>query len=87
VIMTKAEQSGNFTTAIAAARELARLIELQGRLSHEIDTAPQLNIMFSPTLIALQNTMMAALVEHPAAKQAVLLALTGIGKAPLLIEG
>jgi hypothetical protein len=58
-----------------------------GKLTHEIDSAPQLNITYAPTLISLQSTMMQALIAYPEAKQAVLMALSGIGRVPLQIEG
>jgi hypothetical protein len=45
------------------------------------------NVSRRPTLITLQSTMMAVLAQCPEAKQAVLMALAGIGNGPLMIEG
>ena len=90
-ILDKAEASGNFTTAIQAAREIARLIELRGRLTHEIDTSATVNITYAPVMIELQTIVMQALAPFDDDKRAVVAALTrlsggGGGSAPRTIE-
>lgn len=74
-ILATAEKTGNLTTALQAIREAGRLIELQGKLMGQIDTTTTVNIAFSPVLISLQSAILKALLPHPEARQAVLLAL------------
>ena len=87
-ILDEAQASKSFMTAIAAAREISRLIELRAKLLGQIDASATINIAFAPELLLLQQAVMTALAPFDDAKRAVVAALTrlsGSGSAPLTI--
>jgi hypothetical protein len=72
-LLSRAEQSGAVTTALAAVRELRGLTELYGKASGELDDRPQvtINLLACPEWLAVRAALFAALAEHPAARAAV----------------
>lgn len=72
----QAEDKGDLKTALAAIRELTRIIELQARLAGEIKEQTINVLVTSPDWLAMRTLIMQALEQHPTAKRAVAIALT-----------
>ncbi len=70
-IGARAEGEGDLRTALAAVRELVRMIELLAELQGELNRAPQVNITLSPEWLAVRLVILEALAAHPAARLAV----------------
>jgi hypothetical protein len=78
-ILTGAKESGKVSAALAAIRELRGLYELLGRLTGELkpDSAVTVvNVQQDPEWIAIRSRLLAALAPFPAAREAVILALS-----------
>ena len=59
-------------------REAARCLELMAKLTGDIDSSATVNLTLAPQWITLQTTILAALAQHPTARQAVVAALEGV---------
>jgi hypothetical protein len=77
-----AERPGKPVVALQAIREVARLIELQGKFAGEINQATGINIAAGPVPVSLQFAILMALRPFPKARVAVLNALAGISEGP-----
>lgn len=75
-IKEKAEKTGKLTTALAAVRELTRLIELMAKIEQRIDRPNQINIHANPDYLQFRNAVIQALEPYPEAKQALLARLS-----------
>lgn len=78
-IGARAEGEGDLRTALAAVRELVRMIELLAEMQGELNRAPQINITLSPEWLTLRLVIVQALADHPEAQRAVLGALSASG--------
>jgi hypothetical protein len=65
-IRTKAEKAGDLRTALAAIRELVRIVELQERLIGEIkDTAATVNVLVAPEWLQVRAALLEILQPFP----------------------
>ncbi len=77
-LLHKAEVAGDLRTALMGVREAARCLELMAKLTGDIDESATVNVIANPQFLAVQQTILAALAPHPAARAAVLVALEGV---------
>ncbi len=90
-ILTVAEESGKVSVALAAVREMRELLRLLGNASGELDDKPgvTVNLMAAPEWLSIRGRLIAALATYPAAREAVILALSGadgtLSTAPRLV--
>lgn len=76
-IGAKAEKAKNYHAALAAVRELVRIVELLAKLRGELNERPQTNILVtSADWIETRTVLMNALQPFPAARIAAASALT-----------
>lgn len=73
----KAEAEGDFRAALAAVRELVRIVELQAKLTEQLGPETVVNVAVDARV---QAVMLEALEAHPEARIAVARALDGIGQ-------
>lgn len=73
-IKTKAEASGDLRTALAAVRELVRVVELLAKLEGDLDDRPIVNIAVVPEW----RVVLGVLDAYPEARVAVARALEGV---------
>jgi uncharacterized protein with von Willebrand factor type A (vWA) domain len=78
-ILKEAGQLRRSETALKAIDRIHKQIELQAKLLGELDERPQVNLFLSPEWLDLRALIVAALEEHPGAKEAVLRALEASG--------
>ncbi len=76
-ILEAAERSGEWGTALAAIRECRGTLELLGRVTKELESAPTINFTLSPEWLELRAVVVAALAPYPDARGSVLRALEG----------
>lgn len=81
-IGNRAEAEGDLRTALLGVRELVRIVELQAKLSGELDERPQVNLVIAPEWLAVRGAIFAALTMHPEARQAVAGALVALEEGP-----
>lgn len=77
-IGNRAEAEGDLRTALMGVRELVRIVELQAKLSGELDERPQVNLVIAPEWLTVRGAIFAALIMHPEARQAVAGALVAL---------
>ncbi len=83
--------SGKVSLALAAVREMRELLRLLGNASGELDDKPsvRVNLMAAPEWLSIRGRLVAALAPYPAARNAVIAALSGGNDiqptAPLLV--
>src|SRR5215210_7328043 len=77
-ILEAAESNSEWGTALAAIRECRGNLELLGRVTKELESAPTFNLHLNPEWIEIRTTIVAALEPHPVARQAVADALAGL---------
>ncbi len=70
-IGARAEREGDLRTALAAVRELVRMIELLAEMQGELNRAPQVNITLTAEWLTLRLVILEALAAYPAARLAV----------------
>jgi len=75
-IGARAEGEGDLRTALAAVRELVRMIELLAEMQGELSRQPQVNIALSAEWVQVRAVVLAALAPYPDARAAVAGALT-----------
>jgi hypothetical protein len=78
-ILDRAEESGEWRTALSAIREARGNLELLAKLLGELDERPVLNLNVSPEWLELRAVIVGALEPHSEARDAVLNALEGAG--------
>ena len=64
-IRAKAEKSGDLRTALAAIRELVRIVELQERLIGEIKDTATVNVLVAPEWLELRSAILSVLQPFP----------------------
>ena len=79
-IAERAEKAGDLRMTLAAVRELARIVELQGKLAGDLIDAPTVNVTLGSDWTEVRATILSALDEYPDARVAVARAL-GSGAA------
>jgi hypothetical protein len=79
----KAEEEGDFRTALMGCDRALKALELQAKLLQLIQDAPTVNVLISPEWLSLRTCIIRALEPHETAKLAVLRALerSGNGRA------
>jgi len=78
-IGARAEGEGNLRTALAAVRELVRMVELLAEMQGELNRAPQVNITLTAEWLHIRTVIVQALADHPEAQGAVVAALSVAG--------
>lgn len=78
-LLGKAETVGELRTALAGVREAGRLLELEAKLRGQIEAAPTVSVVLSPAWLQVQTVILAAIEPYPAARDALVRALEGIG--------
>jgi hypothetical protein len=76
-IASRANTAGDLRTALAAVRELARIVELQAKLAGDLVDAPTVNVALGSDWTEMRAAILVALEGHPEARLAVVHALTG----------
>jgi hypothetical protein len=74
-IYQKAEERGDFRTALAGVRELTRIVELLAKLQGDLNEQ-SVNIVFNARWIELRSVILNTLEEFPEAKKKLSEALT-----------
>jgi hypothetical protein len=74
-LKTKAEQDGDYKTALSACDRALKALELQAKLAQLINDAPQINLRLSAEWLELRGTIVTSLEPFPEARGAVLSAL------------
>jgi hypothetical protein len=80
-IAAKANKAGDLRTALAAVRELARIVELQAKLAGDLIDVPTVSVMLGADWTDMRATILSALDEYPDARIAVARALAGVADA------
>lgn len=76
----KAEAAGDIRTALAAVRELVRIVELLAKLQGELaQEGATINVILSPQWLTVRAAIMGALATYPEARAAVVEALQNAG--------
>jgi hypothetical protein len=70
-----AEDALDFRAAIAAIRELVRIVELQAKLAGQLQEGQTINLVVMPEWISLRTTILLALEPYPEARLALANAL------------
>ena len=76
-ILEAAQDSGDLKAALLAIREARSCLELCMKAEGLVDDRPQINILLNPQWVTLRTTIIKALENHPAAREAVLDAICG----------
>jgi DNA-binding transcriptional ArsR family regulator len=78
-LKSKAEDGGDYRTALQACDKALKALELQARLAQLINEAPTLNLYLSTEWLELRAVIVSALEPYPGARESVLRALEGTG--------
>src|SRR6266511_3421379 len=70
-LLQKAEQAGDYRTAISGVKEARGCLELLGKLMGQLNDNPQINIVISPQWQQVRVLLMEALSPYPDARIAV----------------
>lgn len=70
-LLLKAEQAGDYRTALAGIREARGCVELLAKLLGELQDGATVNVVMAPAWIELRAVIMAALRPYPEARAAV----------------
>ena len=68
-IKDKAEDAGDYRTALAGIRELVRIVEVLAELRGELDRRP-VNIVVMPEWLTIRAALLSALSPYPEARAA-----------------
>ncbi len=60
-----AEREGDYRTALAAVRELVRIVELQSKLIGELKDSPAVNVLVAPQWLAVRTAIIEVLRPYP----------------------
>jgi hypothetical protein len=74
-VLDRSEKDKEFSVSVQAAREIRGCLELCAKLAGQIQESTVINIVNQPEWTVIQNVLMLALEEHPAARIAVARAL------------
>jgi hypothetical protein len=74
-VLDRSEKDREFALSVQAAREIRGCLELCAKLAGQIQESTVINIVNQPEWAVVQNVLMLALEEHPAARIAVAKAL------------
>ncbi len=74
-LLNKAEQAGDYRTALAGVREARACVELLLEVEGQLDRRPSFNITLSPQWVSMRTVIIGALRDHPDAATAVAAAL------------
>jgi hypothetical protein len=81
-LLLKAEQAGDYRTALAGIREARGCIELLAEMEQRIDRRPTLNLLVAPEWLTARSTLIDALRPYPDARAAVASALVRLEAVP-----
>lgn len=70
-LLIKAENAGDYRTALAGVREARACLELLAELEGELDRRPQINILMAPEWLVVRATLFSALQPYPEARATV----------------
>jgi hypothetical protein len=76
-VLEAAEGTQNYSIALAAIREARSNLELIGRLTRELESAPTLNLYLNPQWLELRALIVRAVEPFPDARASILRALEG----------
>jgi hypothetical protein len=76
-ILEAAEEDKEYSTALAAIRECRGNLELLGRVTKELESAPTLNLHLNPEWLELRALIVRAVEPFPEARDSILRALEG----------
>ncbi len=71
-ILRGAKHEKRYTSAVLAISAALKNLELQARLTGELDERPQINILVQPEWLFLRDRILGALAPHPLALEAVI---------------
>jgi hypothetical protein len=74
-IAERANKAGELRTALAAVRELTRIVELQAKLAGDLIDAPTVSVTLGADWTEMRATILSSLDEYPEARVAVARAL------------
>jgi hypothetical protein len=74
-LLLKAEQAGDYRTALLGVREARACVETLLEVEGELDRRPTVNLLVAPEWLAVRTALLAALGPYPEARQAVATAL------------
>jgi hypothetical protein len=74
-VLDRSEKDREFALSVQAAREIRGCLELCAKLAGQIQESTIINIVNQPEWAVVQNVLILALEEHPAARIAVAKAL------------
>jgi len=74
-LLAKAEQAGDFRTALAGVKEARACIETLLEVEGKLDRRPILNLTLSPQWVSMRTVILGSLRDHPDAATAVAAAL------------
>lgn len=70
-LLLKAEQAGDYRTALAGIREARGCLELLAKLTDQLDDRPTINVLMAPEWVQVRAAMLEALHPYPEARAAV----------------
>jgi hypothetical protein len=76
-ILEAAESNSEWALALAAIRECRGNLELLGRVTKELESAPTFNLLLNPEWIELRALIVRAVEPFPDARESILSALEG----------
>jgi hypothetical protein len=76
-VLEAVEGTENYSIALAAIREARSNLELIGRLTKELESAPTLNLYLNPQWLELRALIVRAIEPFPDARASILRALEG----------
>ncbi|MGI8405700.1 MAG: hypothetical protein ACR2OE_13225 [Thermomicrobiales bacterium] len=74
-LLARAEQAGDFRTALAGVKEARSCIEVLLEIEGKLDRRPSFSVTLSPQWVSMRTVIIGALRDHPEAAQAVAAAL------------
>jgi hypothetical protein len=77
-ILEAAESNSEWALALAAIRECRGNLELLGRVTKELESAPTFNLLLNPEWIELRALIVRAVEPFPEARASILSALEGV---------
>lgn len=80
-ILDRAEAADDLRSALGAVRELRGLLELVAKIEGRLSSGGVAVIIASPEWSTLRAVIVAALADHPAARSAVLMAVSELGES------
>jgi hypothetical protein len=74
-VLEAAEGTQNYSIALAAIREARSNLELIGRVTKELETAPTFNLHLNPQWLELRALIVRAVEPYPDARDSILRAI------------